>query len=103
MSTKSSGFGVRRQLNFIELPYARKTFYIDVKSTAQKTKLIQRIEALGGQIETFLSKEISLFITDRNGKTDSLSPEERQGKNKCFVSNSVPLSRGKKTITCLLY
>jgi len=98
MSTKSSGFGARRQLNFIELPFAGKTFYTDVKSSSLKAKIIHRIQSLGGQVETFLSKDISLFITDREDKHGSGSPEETSGKRKSFVNTNVPLSRGKKLL-----
>ncbi|XP_052774934.1 uncharacterized protein LOC128213358 [Mya arenaria] len=92
MSTKSSGFGARRQLSFAELPFSGRTFYIDVKSNAQRTKIIQRIQALGGIIESFLSKDISLLITDCHD-----NEKKFKDKNAGFAAKgkSVPLSRGQ--------
>lgn len=92
MSTKSSRLGARRYLNFVEQPYVGKIFYIDIKSASIRTKVVHRIQALGGQTESFLSKDISVFITDRlekHGDSPDESLEKHSRINKC-----VPLSRG---------
>ncbi|XP_045157570.2 uncharacterized protein LOC123523891 [Mercenaria mercenaria] len=90
MKPKSSGLRARRSLTFEERPYAGKTFYVDVKSASAKSKISQRIQHLGGQIENFLSKDLSLLITDKNST--------RQSRDDCSSKQavkSVPLSRGQ--------
>lgn len=89
MKPKSSSYA-RRSLTFQELPYAGKTFYIDVKSATAKSKIKQRILCLGGQIENFLSKDLSLLITDKTA-----TPHAKDGSSQKRSVKSVPLSRGK--------
>lgn len=92
MSTKSSSLSARRHLNFVEHPYVGKIFYIDIKTASIRTKVVQRIQTLGGQIESFLSKDISVFITDRHEKRGD-SPDESLERHS-RINKCVPLSRG---------
>ncbi|KAH3694274.1 hypothetical protein DPMN_081714 [Dreissena polymorpha] len=89
MSTRSSGFGARRSLSFADLPYVGKRFYVDVRSNAQRTKVIQRIQNLGGHIENFLSKDVDLLVTDAKDR------KEQSGAGKNAAKQNLPLSRGK--------
>ncbi|KAL4236137.1 Zinc finger protein [Mactra antiquata] len=95
MSFKSSGFRVKRSLSFTskELPYASKTFYIDVKSCSLKAKLSQRILNLGGQIENFLSKDLTLLITDKHDEGNNLVYETENNPTISTLNHSIPLSR----------
>lgn len=86
MKAKSSGLRARRSLTFEERPYAGKTFYVDVKSASAKSKISQRIHNLGGEIEDFLSKDLTLLITDKTSAKDNCSQKQ--------TAKNVPLSRG---------
>lgn len=97
MSSKSSGFRVKRSLSFDskELPYAGKTFYIDVKSSSLKTKIIQRVLNLGGQIENFLSKDLTLLITEKRDYGNRTDAEHENTQTSSLKhSKAIPLSRG---------
>jgi hypothetical protein len=89
MKPKSSGLRARRSLSFEERPYAGKTFYLDVKSASAKSKISQRIQNLGGQIEDFLSKDLTLLITDKSSTKHSKDDYSQKQTTK-----NVPLSRG---------
>ncbi|XP_060553421.1 protein DBF4 homolog A-like [Ruditapes philippinarum] len=90
MKPKSSGLRARRSLSFEERPYAGKTFYLDVKSASAKSKISQRIQNLGGQIEDFLSKDLTLLITDKSSTKHSKDDYSQKQTTK-----NVPLSRGQ--------
>ncbi|KAK2577792.1 hypothetical protein KPH14_011999 [Odynerus spinipes] len=49
-------------------PLAKKSFYLDIKNHATSTKLEAKIKDLGGVIELFLVRTVSLVITDRVDK-----------------------------------
>ena len=87
MSSNSSGYRVRRQLSFQDVPYNGKLFYLDIRQPPLKHKITRRIVDLGGKIESFLSKEIDLILTDGDEKKKSVL-ELNKLKN-------IPLSRGE--------
>ena len=92
----SSG-GVRRKLSFEKLPYSGKSFYLDIKNASVKTKISRRITDLGGQIETFLSKDVHLLITDKTEDKKS-NINRKEGLPNFPGSQKIPLSRGIKQI-----
>ncbi|XP_011500760.1 PREDICTED: uncharacterized protein LOC105364525, partial [Ceratosolen solmsi marchali] len=50
-------------------PLKNKTFYLDIKNHAHSAKLEAKIKELGGGIELFLVKNVTLVITDRSDKS----------------------------------
>lgn len=82
--------GARRKLQFV--PSSQRTYYLDISSTKQRAKVVQRILALQGKIEEFLSKDVNLVLTDRNNiSKESETPETSSVTQK----QTLPLSRGK--------
>lgn len=85
--------GARRKLQFVpssQRPYY--SYYLDISSTKQRAKVVQRILALQGKIEEFLSKDVNLVLTDRNNiSKESETPETSSVTQK----QTLPLSRGK--------
>ena len=72
------------------MPYRGKRFYLDIKKAAEKSKLGEQIVCLGGTVDGFLTKELSLIVTDR--ATDK--PEGGSLDGKKSVKSQLPLSRG---------
>ncbi|XP_041359975.1 uncharacterized protein LOC121376225 [Gigantopelta aegis] len=56
--------GARRRLQFCDEHYKNKTFYIDVKTKSMRSRVSSAVTQLGGTVESFLSKDIFMFITD---------------------------------------
>ena len=88
----SSQDGVRRKLDFVDRPYSRKTFYLDIRASQLKSKISKRIADLGGRVEEFLSKELHLVVTDRN--QDNEDKKRKTGSGVPDRRASLPLSRG---------
>lgn len=103
MPTKeASAKRVRRRLEFRDLPYEGKAFYLDIKSRSLKESVALQIRELGGKLETFLCREIDRLITDR--KIDTISTGSTSLHDHFPVVSKVdtpttrkgvPLSRGR--------
>ncbi|KAK3606195.1 hypothetical protein CHS0354_010843 [Potamilus streckersoni] len=91
-----------RRLHFQGLPLKKKKFYVDIKSTSLKKKVCKRIADLGGEVDGFLSRDVHLLITDKDGGGRlSKRPDgeiQSRGLPLSSVQNNqlaLPLSRGK--------
>lgn len=82
--------GARRKLQFV--PSSQRTYYLDISSTKQRAKVVQRILALQGKIEEFLSKDVNLVLTDRNNISKESETHETSSVTQ---KQTLPLSRGK--------
>ncbi|XP_014609590.1 PREDICTED: uncharacterized protein LOC106789681 isoform X1 [Polistes canadensis] len=57
-------------------PLAKKSFYLDIKNHAISAKLEAKIKDLGGVIELFLVRTVSLVVTDRIDKVGQINSEK---------------------------
>lgn len=57
-------------------PLAKKSFYLDIKNHATSAKLEAKIKDLGGVIELFLVRTVSLVVTDRIDKVGQINSEK---------------------------
>ncbi|XP_012286367.1 uncharacterized protein LOC105702957 isoform X2 [Orussus abietinus] len=58
-------------------PLERKTFYLDIKNHALSSKLEGKIKDLGGAIEVFLVRGITLVVSDRADKVGQTASSDR--------------------------
>ncbi|ESP01254.1 hypothetical protein LOTGIDRAFT_157428 [Lottia gigantea] len=96
---------VRRKLNFNDKSFALKSFYVDIRSVSVRNRVTKYIHDLGGRVETFLSKDIHVFVTDtkptkRQNRVLQLNNQSiNDGSSYAEYSSTgggcLPLSRGK--------
>ncbi|XP_020299659.1 uncharacterized protein LOC109863669 isoform X2 [Pseudomyrmex gracilis] len=55
-------------------PLEKKSFYLDLKNHAVATKLETHIRELGGAIEVFLVRSVSIVVSDRVDETGNANP-----------------------------
>lgn len=71
-------------------PLEKKSFYLDIKNHATAAKLEAQIRKLGGTIELFLVRGVSLVISDRVDKTGHTNSEKHRWT--CASGGSGPRS-----------
>ncbi|XP_014482399.1 PREDICTED: uncharacterized protein LOC106748423 isoform X2 [Dinoponera quadriceps] len=59
-------------------PLEKKSFYLDIKNHAIATKLEAKIKELGGAIEVFLVRSVSLVVSDRVDKAGYTNSERHK-------------------------
>ncbi|KAJ8675476.1 hypothetical protein QAD02_011262 [Eretmocerus hayati] len=74
-SGASAAGGIRIQRG--AKPLEKKLFYLDIKNHVLSAKLEERIKELGGVIELFLVKGVSLIVTDKPNKPSQANTSDR--------------------------
>ncbi|XP_067678157.1 protein DBF4 homolog B-like [Haliotis asinina] len=89
----------RRRLEFRSMPFKSKSFYVDVKSKPVRQRVEGYIRQLGGSVETFLSNDVHVCVSDSRPLTKR--PSRLRGEttlDRDDVSKrkqDIPLSRGR--------
>ncbi|KAG7198784.1 hypothetical protein KM043_001765 [Ampulex compressa] len=74
-------------------PLERQSFYLDIKNHATSAKLEARIRELGGAIELFLVRSVSIVVSDRVDKAGYANSEKRKWGCANVGSGGPPLPR----------
>ena len=91
--------GARRRLRFCDEPYKNKTFYIDVKTKTMRSRVSSAVIQLGGTVESFLSKDIFMFVTDaKTSRLQNCLKQNQDGSttstDTSFTNYSAPVETG---------
>ncbi|XP_046357927.2 uncharacterized protein LOC124136151 [Haliotis rufescens] len=89
----------RRRLEFRSMPFKSKSFYVDVKSKPVRQRVEGYIRQLGGSVETFLSNDVHVCVSDSRPLTKR--PSRLRGETTLDRGDiakrkqDIPLSRGR--------